>query len=99
MGVIRAALATEITAALVATKFSAALEFCEFGFFVNFFVVVVVRLPFLVDLFVPLDSFTFRYQLRLRVESWDVAVEVEFGSPTRREGPLHEADQFLFRKF
>ena len=30
--VVLAALATEITAALVATKFSAALEFCEFGF-------------------------------------------------------------------
>ena len=47
--IILAALAAEITAALVATKFCAALEFRELVFFVNFLVVVVVvRLPFLV---------------------------------------------------
>ena len=54
--VVLAALAAEITAALVATKFCAAFEFCELGFFVNFFVVVVV-LPLLIDLFVSFDCF------------------------------------------
>ena len=45
-----------------------ALKFRELGFFVNWFVVVVIRLPFLVDLFVPLDGFALENQLRLRVE-------------------------------